>query len=102
MYKIMTLSTLLLGLALAPVLSSVGDATDNRPIHSIDTVATTEPMDELPADEPSSCEWSCGACEPGQNCTQMCTEVGDCGNSCGVTAHCASGFGWDDASCSCV
>lgn len=101
MYKAMTLATVLIGLALAPVLSDVRGEADNRPSHSIEVVdASVTATDEQAAEE-LSCEWSCGACEPGQNCTQMCMEIGDCGDACGVTARCEAGYRWDNQSCSC-
>ncbi|KIG17197.1 hypothetical protein DB30_03510 [Enhygromyxa salina] len=114
MYKLITLSTLLLGLALAPVLGgSVGQdrtgpaQTDSlHPDYHRDRVRIDRENSQglsSQLDGPiASCEWSCEACEPDQGCTQTCTEIGNCGSTCNVISRCEVGFAWDEASCSCV
>lgn len=113
MYKIMTVAALLVGLALAPVLGSefradafTRGARGNAQPGSVKTDASkrgglTDPG-AGEADEVSSCAWSCQACEPEQGCSQICTEVGECGSVCGVMARCDAGLRWDESVCACV
>jgi hypothetical protein len=114
MYKFLTISTLLLGLALAPVLGgSVGQ--ERTPSVHPDSLHPDhfEQLDEQERHNVrdqsvqlvaaiASCEWRCEACEPDQGCSQTCTEVGNCGSTCDVVARCDVDYAWDEASCSCV
>ncbi|PRP95233.1 hypothetical protein [Enhygromyxa salina] len=114
MYKLITLSTLLLGLALAPVLGgSVGQdrhgPARGDSLHP-DYLDQLEHAERRVGDQTSavldapvaSCEWRCEACEADQGCSQTCTEIGNCGSTCNVIARCDVGYAWDEASCSCV
>lgn len=113
MYKLITLATLLLGLALAPVLR--GSVAEDK----LDPMQTDWPRDNdrvtdrvldhagqsddaATEVETSACEWRCEACEPGQACSQICTEIGNCGSTCDMVARCNAEFVWDETSCSCV
>ena len=112
MYKLMTLATVLVALALAPVLSGMGgDARPRDPSGAGDMARPIEVAGEAPEQDPTStnapedaktCEWSCRACEPDQGCRQFCTEIGDCGSTCGVTARCDSHHKWSDDACACI
>lgn len=116
MYKIMTVAALLVGLALAPVLGSefradafTPGARGNAQPGSVETGASKRAAagpsagkGAAEADEVSSCAWSCQACEPEQGCSQICTEIGECGSVCGVMARCDAGLRWDESACTCV
>jgi hypothetical protein len=102
MYKLLSLATVLVALALAPVLSGIHQA--ENPQGTARAGASVEPVQRIiPAKaEEQSCDWSCRACEPEQGCKQLCTEIGDFGNSCGVTAQCDAQHVWSDDACACV
>jgi hypothetical protein len=103
MYKLMTLTAVLVALALAPVFGGV--SADDRPGGSVDV---REPASERLAaeraqiDESLTCDWTCQACEADQGCQQICTELGDCGSTCGVMARCDAQHEWSDEACACV
>jgi hypothetical protein len=106
MYKLITLSTLLFGLALAPVLGGRveqprdGLGQDDSPyVSNLAGYPTTDPTLDA---EFGTCEWRCEACEPGLGCIQTCTEVGNCGSTCSVIARCDADYVWNEDSCSCV
>ncbi len=48
------------------------------------------------------CGYVCAPCPPGQVCTQVCQEVGNCGGSCPVVIDCAGGTHFDEETCACV
>lgn len=111
----MTVAALLVGLALAPVLGSefradafTPGARGNAHPGSVETGASKRAagprtaQGAAEADDVSSCAWSCQACEPEQGCSQICTEVGECGSVCGVMARCDAGLRWDESVCACV
>ena len=107
MYKLITLATLLVGLALAPVLGGSVEQEPRGPAQTDSLRVNHRILDRTPATAASelelgSCEWACEACEPGQACTQTCTEIGNCGSTCDVIARCNRGYVWDEGSCSCV
>lgn len=116
MYKLITLSTLLLGLALAPVLGGNVEQRHGGPAQSDSPYvdgALHDPSGALAGAlagdtaanmsiEASACDWRCEPCEPDQGCTQTCTEIGNCGTTCNVIARCDVGYVWDEGSCSCV
>jgi hypothetical protein len=104
MYKLMTLAAALVVLALAPVLTGV--RRDDGPAREMvgpgthaSGVRAAEPSQP---DEALTCEWTCRACEPEQGCRQICTETGDCGSTCGVTAQCDTQHAWSEDACACV
>ena len=106
MYKLLTLGTLLVGLALAPVLTNSVDEQlqDDNVVLSprqLDARDARAPEEAAPVDEARACEWECRACEPGQGCAQICAEVGDCGSACGMIAQCDSDHAWDEGACAC-
>lgn len=105
MYKVMTFGALLVGLALAPVLSGGLDP-ERKTLPEVELPASN--LDAAPAkvgaktpDSKRSCQWECSACEAGQDCTHSCMEVGECGSSCGFIMQCVTGQTWNEASCSC-
>jgi hypothetical protein len=103
MYKLMTLAAVLVALALAPVLGGVSDDRALRdPVDA--SRARVHPIEAEPAPsgEAPTCDWSCETCEPDQGCQQICSEIGDCGSTCGVIAHCDAQHVWSDEACSCV
>jgi hypothetical protein len=111
MYKLMTLATVLVALALAPVLSGMGrDDRPREPSGAGDMDQASGRTNESPtigqnmnaAEQAQTCEWACQACDPDQGCRQLCTEIGDCGNTCGVTARCDAQHTWNDEACACV
>lgn len=105
MYKVMTLGTLLVGLALTPFLS--GEVESRRPPVEDPVVNSRAEQDgvvsEVEAAGPTkrACEWSCAVCEPDQGCTQTCTEIGECGSTCGFVMECEPGLRWDEIACAC-
>lgn len=112
MYKLMTFATVLVALALAPVLSGMsGDARPRDPSEAGEVIEVRR-ADEVVAQQgvradvteeaAKTCEWSCQACEADQGCRQICTEIGDCGNACGVTARCDAQHEWSEEACACV
>lgn len=105
MYKISALLVLLLGLALAPVLSGGIENKREQLQQSVGQTgeASAESTDEtLSPAEVRACEWQCQPCESDEGCSQTCVEVGDCGSICSVVAQCDEKHLWDDASCTCV
>lgn len=105
MYKLMTLAVVLVALALAPVLGGVsGDDTLRQ--RSDVSGQTSAPIAAERAraqiDQTPSCDWACEACEADQGCQQVCTEIGDCGSTCGVMARCDAQHVWSDEACGCV
>lgn len=108
MYKLITLATLLLGLALAPVLSGSVRQDGRGPaqtdsLHRVHDSRVGDPATSNgSAGEAGACEWRCEACEAGQGCSQTCTEIGNCGSTCNVIARCDTGYVWDEDSCSCL
>jgi hypothetical protein len=103
MYKLMTLAVVLVALALAPVLGGVSGG--DRPRELVDV---REPSSAPTAAERAqiaetlTCDWACEACEADQGCQQVCTEIGDCGSTCGVMARCDAQHVWSDETCACV
>jgi hypothetical protein len=109
MYKLMTLSVVLVALALAPVLGGVSaEGTLREPMNAIEASELSEQLSAPPASErrqhaeTSACDWACEACESDQGCQQTCTEIGDCGSTCGVMARCDAQHVWNDQACACV
>lgn len=104
MYKVMTLGTLLVALALAPVLSGGVDP-ERKELPEVELPSQDLPVvNEARAQSPEqarSCQWACSVCEEDQNCTHSCTEVGECGSSCGFIQQCHPGQVWNEANCSC-
>jgi hypothetical protein len=100
MYKLMTLAVVLVALALAPVLGGVsGNGTSHGqldPSQQLSAPRTVDPGQAL------TCDWACQACESDQGCRQICTEIGDCGSTCGVMASCDAQHAWSDEACACV
>lgn len=102
MYKLMTLGTLLIGLALAPALSEAERATQpSENAGSAQIQSQAAKVQTTPVVEPVSCEWSCRACEPGEGCLQTCTEIGDCGSTCDTLTRCDAEHVWSENSCAC-
>ena len=107
MYKLMTLGALLLGLALAPVLSGNGAQEEQDDLvelsaRQIDArVSSEQGVDQPVTQEARTCEWQCEVCEPEQGCSQVCTEIGDCGSACDMVAQCDAEHTWDESTCAC-
>ena len=103
MYKVMTLGTLLVGLALTPFISGADrEARSEVPVVNSHTEELNVVSEVAAQPEgPRSCEWSCELCEEGESCTQTCTEVGSCGSTCGFVMECADGLRWDETECGC-
>ena len=111
MYKLMTLAVVLVALALAPVLGGVsGNGTPRERVDVGVGVSVGEreqasvqvAAERAQIAEAMSCDWACEACEPDQGCQQVCTEVGDCGSTCGVMARCDAQHVWSNDACACV
>lgn len=111
MYKLLTISTLLLGLALAPFLSAQERQGPRRnaavhPEHEsanqVGDQVKNQAIGTAVAVDSGTCAWRCAACEPGQGCSQICTEIGECGTTCNMISRCNAGYVWDEASCSCI
>jgi hypothetical protein len=111
MYKLMTFATVLVALALAPVLSGMGGDARPRDPSGAGEVEVRRPSEAVsqqgvraiePEETNQTCEWSCRACAADQGCRQICTEIGDCGNSCGVTARCDARHEWSEDACACI
>jgi hypothetical protein len=107
MHKIVGVAALLLGLAIAPVLGGMGmevKAPQLGPTSVEAPASAPERPDVEPSvvEQASACEWSCRACAADEGCKTLCTEVGDCGSVCGVTARCDDAHHWDEQACACV
>jgi hypothetical protein len=105
MYKLMTLAVVLVALALAPVLGGVSaEGTLREPMDASEaSEQLSNPIAQRrQADETPACDWACEACEADQGCQQTCTEIGDCGSTCGVMARCDGQHVWNDEACACV
>jgi hypothetical protein len=103
MYKLLSLAAVLVALALAPVLTGMHQAENPQgSVHVGEPLERAEKVDAGAKAEQQSCDWNCQACQPEQGCRQFCTEVGDCGSSCGVTAQCDAQHVWSDDACACV
>jgi hypothetical protein len=103
MYKLMTLAVVLVALALAPVLGGVSpDDTPREPADVSEQASVQVAVERRPSDETVTCDWACEACEADQGCQQVCTEIGDCGSTCGVMARCDAQHVWSDQDCGCV
>jgi hypothetical protein len=102
MYKLMTMASVLVILALAPVLTGMSRDEGPRDMPGQRATHGAEPAEPARLHDPLSCEWTCRACEPEQGCRQLCTETGDCGSTCGVMAQCDDRHAWSDDACACV
>lgn len=105
MYKLMTLAVVLVALALAPVLGGVsGSGTSREPadVDAREQASKRVAAERAQIAETMTCDWACEACEADQGCQQVCTEVGDCGSTCGVMARCDAQHVWSDDACACV
>jgi hypothetical protein len=103
MYKLMTLAVVLVALALAPVLGGVsGSGTTGDLVDASEQLTASRTVDPAPNDETLTCDWACQACESDQGCQQICTEIGDCGSTCGVMARCDAQHAWSDEACACI
>jgi hypothetical protein len=102
MYKLMTLAAVLVALALAPVLGGVSDDRALRDPIDMSRASVQVATEHATSDETLTCDWSCQACASDQGCQQICSEIGDCGSTCGVMARCDAQHVWSDDACSCV
>jgi hypothetical protein len=104
MYKLLSLAAVLVALALAPVLTGIHQAENPQGSVRVGEQSSERAKagESSASVEEQSCDWTCQACEPDQGCRQFCTEIGDCGSSCGVTAQCDAQHVWDDEDCACV
>ena len=105
MYKLMTLGALLVGLALAPVLSG-GIDPEQKTLPKIERPAISasdqlSPTNDAARASARSCQWECHVCEAEQDCANTCTEIGECGSSCGFIMQCKPGQNWNESNCAC-